>query len=595
MPTIRHRTGPLAGQEQTIDPRAERIMFGRDPAVCDVVFPPDLTLVARRHFAFVRKPSGEWLYEDFGDPFVSVNGHPAETDERIQSGALIELGKKGGPTFEIIFEGKGLDEALPATAMQQKVVGGRAAAAKARNMALGGAGLATVAVLATVAFFFFGNTDGSRLEAAVAELQKAQAAQAADSISAPVRDRLIAAAHVVIKQLASGDMSAQGSASPIGPDLLVTNAHVAALGVNMAPGEKLLVRAPGEDGKVYEIIEYIIHPGYGAFTSYMAQDPMFVTASKGCPTCFPSAVSGSLAYDVALLRVAPGSNLSPVLEIATTEELHALRPGMPMALAGYPLENIRGREMQAIKATPNYRAGVISAVTDMFNMPGDVEFRRQIHHNIPVTGGNSGSPMVGANGKLVALLNSGNVLEHSATGRMPNAAIINYGQRADLALQLLDGSATAQIARERAYWDRQTASFKRGFDLLVPAILAQSSPPNAPKPVLVADAKAALDSGTRFSAKEADGKDVFRRQRIHSVVMKPKVPGIFVAYAQERTPVQVYIVVNGQIVNQDARGNWFPHVRYTVDAETKAEVYVVGPDKDVNYTFLHYAWEQPGS
>src|SRR5262245_6120542 len=51
MPIIRHRSGPLAGKEQTIDENVERITFGRDPSACDVVFPADLTLVARRHFA----------------------------------------------------------------------------------------------------------------------------------------------------------------------------------------------------------------------------------------------------------------------------------------------------------------------------------------------------------------------------------------------------------------------------------------------------------------------------------------------------------------------------------------------------------------
>jgi hypothetical protein len=187
MPTIRHRTGPLAGQEQTIDPRAERIMFGRDPAVCDVVFPPDLTIIARRHFALVRKPSGEWLVEDFGDPFVAVNGHPAESDESVPSGAIIELGKKGGPSFEILLEGKGLDDALPATAVQQKAPAARLAAARARNLALAGVALAAVFAIGGGAFMYFNRGDGARLEQAVAALQKAQAEAVADRISAPVR------------------------------------------------------------------------------------------------------------------------------------------------------------------------------------------------------------------------------------------------------------------------------------------------------------------------------------------------------------------------------------------------------------------------
>ena len=44
---IRHLTGPLAGKEQRIEAKAERVTFGRDPNACDVVFPPDATIVAR--------------------------------------------------------------------------------------------------------------------------------------------------------------------------------------------------------------------------------------------------------------------------------------------------------------------------------------------------------------------------------------------------------------------------------------------------------------------------------------------------------------------------------------------------------------------
>lgn len=592
MPTIRHKTGPLAGKEQTIDPRVDRITFGRDPAACDVVFPPDLTLVARRHFALVRKPSGEWMYEDFGDPFVAVNGHPAETDEGIPSGAVFELGKAGGPSFEILLEGKAFEGALPVTEVQQKPLSARATT---RRLALvGGAAMAAVVVI-TGTFMFLSRSEGARLEQAMAQLQKAQADAAAESISAPVRERLLQAAHVVAVQFASGQVIAQGSASPIAPDLLVTNAHVAEIRNTLRPGDKLLVRSPGENGKTYEVIETKLHPGYHAFKNFLAQDPIFVTSAKSCPTCFPSLLSASLSYDVALLRVAPGSNLGPVLEIATPDELQALRPGQPLALAGYPLENIRGSEVMALKATPNYRTGMISALTDMFNLPGDIAQRRQIHHNIPVTGGNSGSPMVASSGKLVALLNAGNMLAHGDKGRMPNAAIINYGQRADLALELLDGTAEANLAKERAYWAKQTATFQRGFDLLVPAILNQTKPATAEKPTLVSQTKFTLTKGDGFKTKDNQGKEVSRRQRIHSVTMKANVPGIFIAYAQERAAIQLYLVSDGQIVSQDDRGNWFPFLRYSYPQDTTADIYVVSPDSDVNYTLLQYSWEPPRS
>ena len=74
-----------------------------------------------------------------------------------------------------------------------------------------------------------------------------------------------------------------------------------------------------------------------------------------------------------------------------------------------------------------------------------------------------------------------------------------------------------------------------------------------------------------------------------------KVPGAFIAYAQERAPVQLYLVINGQIALQNDRGVWFPHLSYAFDQDTSADVYVVSPDQDVNYTLMQYSWDPPPS
>ena len=118
---IRHRSGPLAGRRQGLDGKSGRIVFGRDPDACDVVFPPDLTIVARRHFAIARSPAGEWVIELFGDPFVAIDGEPADLGEAVHSGAKIELGKHGGPSFELELHAEGLAGNLPVTEPQEKV------------------------------------------------------------------------------------------------------------------------------------------------------------------------------------------------------------------------------------------------------------------------------------------------------------------------------------------------------------------------------------------------------------------------------------------------------------------------------------------
>src|SRR5258705_4440710 len=98
---IRHLSGPRAGEEDRIDSKANRVVFGRGRD-CQIVYPPEATIVSREHFALVRKPpgpTGHWTIELFGDPFVAVNSIPADPGRRATDGALFELGKRGGPSL----------------------------------------------------------------------------------------------------------------------------------------------------------------------------------------------------------------------------------------------------------------------------------------------------------------------------------------------------------------------------------------------------------------------------------------------------------------------------------------------------------------
>ena len=82
-------------------------------------------------------------------------------------------------------------------------------------------------------------------------------------------------------------------------------------------------------------------------------------------------MSGALSYDVGTLRAAAGSNLGPILEIASPQELASLMTGVALGMAGYPSEGISGGEVLPLGATPTYAAGMITSITDVFMMPAE--------------------------------------------------------------------------------------------------------------------------------------------------------------------------------------------------------------------------------
>ena len=93
---------------------------------------------------------------------------------------------------------------------------------------------------------------------------------------------------------------------------------------------------------------------------------------------------------------------------------------------------------------------------------------------------------------------------------------------------------------------KQTANFKRGIEVLVPNILDELKPQPGARPVLVGQNKFTLAGVEIFTNKDAKGKDVKRRQRIHSIKLSAGKPQVIVAYAESRQPLQLYVVIDGR-------------------------------------------------
>jgi Trypsin-like peptidase domain len=442
MLTIKHLSGPLAGTVTKVDPALDRVMFGRRVG-CEVSYPPEETIVAREHFALERKPpgpEGHWTIDLFGEPYVAVNGIPAEPGQKVPPGAKFELGKRGGPSFEVIVEPDLTADNLARTSPQQQDIGARGlvervgkSSAMTRRLALTGLGVAVVAVGAAEYFHVL---------------------DVGGQISDAVRQQLIRSAYFVVTP--NGLLrTVFGTAFPIDKHILATNAHVAAAAAGLGAGQKMIVRSPGQNGKVYEVVGSSIHPGYAAFLNFLDTDYIRTNnANLEVP-----------GYDVALLQVREELPADAILTLASDDELRGLKVGTALATAGYPTEAIAGGGVQEYGSTPQYHEGAITEMTDFFFLPTDLAHAELVQHSLPSAGGSSGSPIVTSSGHVVALLSAGNSAGKEGS-RISSGALINYGQRVDLLRHLIDGSAGSEVAADRPYWGRQFAKLKSGLDII---------------------------------------------------------------------------------------------------------------------------------
>src|SRR5256714_6416545 len=493
MLTIRHLNGALAGTEVKIEDK-DRVVVGRQ-LDCDVHYPPEETSVARHHFALLRKPSGAWTVELFGTPFVAIDGTPADNGQVVRDGAKVELGRIGGPAFTLgITEDARTDNYLR-TAGQAEAPSPRAIATQASTMAR----VARIAALAAVlvalgggafaAYNYISTSQATaRLDAAQKEFSGALAREANLRIGAEVRAQLSRAVYHVELQDADQRVRAGGTAWVVGPNMLATNAHVGILREGLRPRERMIVRAPGQNGQIYEVVEHKLHPGYVPFNAFLQSDLKLISAYRGSFD-----ILAGNGYDVALLRVAGTFPEADRLEIASSEELNALSAGTPLATSGYPSENLTQSSQGSLGVIPQQHLGIVTAVTDMFHLPAPVAVRQLVHHDLPATGGASGSPIVGPSGRVVALLNAGNLFMVNGE-RVPNAALINFAQRADLLREMLDGRAEQKLSDARGYWRSVAESFVSANDILPASIVQKAQPEDNFSPRMLAEVKRKMNA-----------------------------------------------------------------------------------------------------
>ena len=128
-------------------------------------------------------------------------------------------------------------------------------------------------------------------------------------------------------------------------------------------------------------------------------------------------------------------------QLANIHTLKNLRAGIKIGYLGFPTEKMDNVNLSNPIAT--MQTGIITSVSNYFMENKAPKYF--IRHNLPTTGGSSGSPMFAPNGEVVGIVWGGNFTHERicierqieakkslGACRNPNAAMINFAERADL-------------------------------------------------------------------------------------------------------------------------------------------------------------------
>lgn len=174
----------------------------------------------------------------------------------------------------------------------------------------------------------------------------------------------------------------------------------------------------------------------------MNRDPaqtFLVTRSKSHPDYDNTAFSA----DVAIVQLdLHGQTLPVSVELGDEEAWAKLRPGQAIYTMGYP-----GKVMNEARPAADFRAAVISRLTNYENAPDETPNARVVWHSALTSKGTSGSPIFNADGRVVAVNNGGLsarrvYTKDAVTGALKqdfayDATGLNFGIRVDALHELL--------------------------------------------------------------------------------------------------------------------------------------------------------------
>ena len=158
--------------------------------------------------------------------------------------------------------------------------------------------------------------------------------------------------------------------------------------------------------------------------------------------------------DVAILTT--GSRHDSYFKIAPQTVLRSMKSGDPVAFLGFPMERLYQQNIHIDNPIASMQTGIIVAVSDFDLKDSGPDKNVYIRHNLPSTGGASGSPIFNTRGEIIAILAGGNIIgqvvgvdqqNKPIFDRAPSAAQINEGIRVDLLQGVVDPVPVQEFIR----------------------------------------------------------------------------------------------------------------------------------------------------
>ncbi len=564
---ITNLNGPMLETSHQFTDKNE-IKIGRDPS-SDVLYPGEFTAVGRHHLVLALDSGHYELRVNTKNP-VYLDNQLAGDDVELPDSCVIALGTPNGPSFRV--------ERIESNELPKTVDYGRQQEIHQtvnRSKHWLRAALLLIVVFAG-GFGYQAWETSQRLEMINQQAEEviSDIYRELDQDIGKLVNQASQSVYLVLLKTETGETPI-GTAWVATDGALATNAHVAEVFTQLPEGGEFgfYVRSTVAPYQEHKIENVLLHPGFKAFTEAWSEAKPQTLSANGEPEDL-KLIPG---YDVALLFPENNEGLQTPLKLADYPTLKNLSSGDQVAYAGFPMEGVFKQDF--IKPSTTVQVANITSVTDFFRSQSSFGEMQLIQHSLPAIGGASGSPIINSQGEVIGLLSAGNVVGHTRSGdRIGSAVAINYAQRVDLLLQLIEHGERLDMTPIVARW-------KKGFDKFDNPEKVAKKQNNLIQNNILEGWKeyVGVTQATRLMQKAIEFNLNQRLQNIPAVMLEFEVPktGNYLILATEDKQADIDMVVGivrqnkFKVLQRNTKGDFYPNFNIKVDAGERLVIYVL--------------------